>query len=56
MADWLAGAAVALTPLYELMREKILEYDIVGNDDTPVVMWRPQLCGVTRHKLLQTQI
>jgi len=38
MADWLAGSALALTPLYELMREKILEYDIVGNDDTPVDM------------------
>jgi hypothetical protein len=38
MADWMAGSALALTPLYELMREKILEYDIVGNDDTPVDM------------------
>jgi transposase len=38
MGDWMAGSALALTPLYELMIEKILSYDIVGNDDTPVNM------------------
>jgi len=38
MSDWMSGSALALTPLYDLMREKILEYDIVGNDDTPVDM------------------
>jgi len=38
MADWMAGCALALTPLYDLIREKIFEYDIVGNDDTPVDM------------------
>ena len=36
MGDWMAGSALALTPLYELMIEKILGYYIVGNDDTPV--------------------
>jgi transposase len=38
MADWMAGCAKTLSPLYNLMRDKILEYDIVGNDDTPVDM------------------
>ena len=38
MADWLAGCAEALKPLYELMRQEILSYDIVLNDDTPVDM------------------
>jgi transposase len=38
MSDWMAGCAVAMTPLYELMRKEILEYDIVLNDDTPVDM------------------
>jgi transposase len=38
MADWMAGCADALRPLYELMRQEILRYDIVLNDDTPVDM------------------
>jgi transposase len=38
MADWMAGCAQALKPLYELMRQEILSYDIVLNDDTPVDM------------------
>ena len=38
MADWLEGCAKALTPLYELMRRKILAYDLVLNDDTTVDM------------------
>lgn len=38
MSDWMMGCADALRPLYELMKEKILEYDIVLNDDTPVDM------------------
>ena len=38
MADWMAGCAKALKPLYELMRQEILNYDIVLNDDTPVDM------------------
>ena len=36
MSDWMAGCAWALKPLYDLMKEKILSYDIVLNDDTPV--------------------
>lgn len=38
MADWMAGCAEALKPLYELMRQEVLKYDIVLNDDTPVDM------------------
>jgi transposase len=38
MADWMAGCSQALMPLYELMRQEILSYDIVRNDDTPVDM------------------
>jgi len=53
MADWMAGCALELTPLYELMRDKVLEYDIVGNDDTPLLTcemaqtkgYRQQGCG-----------
>jgi transposase len=41
MAGWLAGCAKALKPLYERMREEILSYDIVLNDDTPVEMLEP---------------
>ena len=38
MADWMVGCAKALKPLYDLMKDKILSYDIVSNDDTPVDM------------------
>ena len=38
LGDWMSGCAIALGPLYELMKEKILQYDIVLNDDTPVDM------------------
>jgi transposase len=38
MADWMAGCAKALAPLYELMRREILAYDLVLNDDTTVDM------------------
>ncbi len=38
MADWMYGCALALTPLYDLKRNKIFEHGIVGNDDTPVDM------------------
>ena len=38
MSDWMAGSALAVTPLYDLMRKRILEYDIVLNDDTPIDM------------------
>ena len=38
MCGWVEGCATALMPLYNLMREKILGYDIVLNDDTPIDM------------------
>jgi transposase len=38
LGDWVSGCAIALGPLYELMKEKILKHDIVLNDDTPVDM------------------
>jgi transposase len=41
MSQWLAKCAYTLEPLYRLMREKILSYDIVLNDDTPVEMLEP---------------
>jgi len=41
MAGWMSGCAQALQPLYERMREKVLGYDIVLNDDTPVDVLEP---------------
>jgi transposase len=41
MAGWMARCADVLKPLYERMREEILSYDIVLNDDTPVKMLDP---------------
>ena len=41
MAGWMTGCAQALKPLYERMREKVLEHDIVLNDDTPVDVLEP---------------
>ena len=38
MAGWAEGCANALMPLYDLMQQKILEYPIALNDDTPVDM------------------
>lgn len=47
MAGWMASCAEVLKPLYERMHEKIIEHDIVLNDDTPVDMLDPEL-GKTR--------
>ena len=41
MAGWMVKCADVLKPLYERMREEILTYDIVLNDDTPVEMLDP---------------
>ncbi len=41
MSQWMAKCAYVLNPLYQLMKEKILAYDIVLNDDTPVGMLEP---------------
>lgn len=47
MAGWMVRCAEALEPLYDRMREEILSYDIVLNDDTPVQMLDPG-AGKTR--------
>jgi transposase len=41
MAGWMAKCADVLKPLHERMHKKILAYDIVLNDDTPVQMLDP---------------
>ena len=41
MSGWMAKCAEVLKPLHERMREKIMAYDIVLNDDTPVQMLDP---------------
>lgn len=38
LGDWMSGCAIALGPLYELMKDRILKHDIVLNDDTPIDM------------------
>jgi transposase len=54
MADWLEGCAKAIKPLYDLMRERILEYDLVLNDDTPVDMRDGPEPGVTTARFWAT--
>lgn len=41
MAGWMARCALALKPLYEEMRKRVLEYDIALNDDTPLKVLNP---------------
>ncbi|MBU4304896.1 MAG: IS66 family transposase [Candidatus Omnitrophica bacterium] len=41
MSGWMAKCAYVLKPLYQLMKERIISYDIVLNDDTPVEMLEP---------------
>jgi transposase len=41
MSGWVVKCAGALKPLYERMREVMLSYDIVLNDDTPVKVLDP---------------
>ena len=36
LCGWLAEAADALTPLWELLKQKVLSADIVNTDETPV--------------------
>jgi transposase len=54
MSDWMAGCADAMTPLYELMRKEILEYDIVLNDDTPVDMRDGPSVGIQTARMWAT--
>jgi transposase len=41
MSGWMAKCAHVLKPLYRLIKERIISYDIVLNDDTPVEMLEP---------------
>ena len=36
MCDWLAYAALILTPIYEQMKRRILSSRVIWTDDTPV--------------------
>lgn len=54
MSDWMAGCAVALTPLYELMLKRILEYDIILNDDTPVNLRDGPKPGISEARMWAT--
>jgi transposase len=54
MADWMAGCAKALQPLYELMRQEILTCDIVLNDDTPVDMRDGPSVGIQTARMWAT--
>jgi transposase len=36
MCDWMAGCALALAPLYNLMKAQVLESKVIHTDDTPV--------------------
>ena len=54
LGDWMSGCAIALAPLYELMKEKILEYDIVLNDDTPVDMRDGPSVGIQTARMWAT--
>jgi hypothetical protein len=51
MAGWMVRCAKVLEPLYDAMRDKILGYDIVLNDDTPVTMLTPGKGGRTTTRL-----
>lgn len=51
MAGWMVRCAEVLKPLYQRMREEILAYDIVLNDDTPVNMLDPGM-GKTKQTRL----
>lgn len=54
MADWMAGCAIALGPLYKRMKEKILQYDIVLNADTPVDMRDGPMPGIQTARMWAT--
>jgi transposase len=41
MSDWLAECAQLFAPLYELMKQRVLQSRVVHNDDTPVPVQQP---------------
>lgn len=54
LGGWCEGSAVALMPLYDLIRQKILEYPIALNDDTPVQMRYGPALGVKEARFWAT--
>jgi transposase len=42
MSDWLAACARLLTPLYELMKQRVLQSRVIHNDDTTVPVQAPK--------------
>lgn len=54
LCDWVYGCAAAVEPLYELMLKKILEYDILSNDDTPVDMRNGPTQGIQTARMWAT--
>jgi transposase len=51
MSDWMAVAAGLLTPVVDLMLSKILESEVVQNDDTPVPVQDPDGKGTKTGRL-----
>jgi transposase len=45
LCDWMAQAAVALAPLYECMKKRVLQSDVIHTDDTPVDALEPRSSG-----------
>jgi transposase len=43
MCDWMRGCADLVSPLYELMKERVLDSKAVQTDDTPVPVLDPDL-------------
>ena len=41
MSDWMAECVQLFTPLYELMKQRVLQSRVVHNDDTPVPVQQP---------------
>jgi transposase len=42
MSDWMAQCAELCTPLYELMKQRVLKSRVIHNDDTPVPVLAPK--------------
>jgi hypothetical protein len=42
MCDWLAACAVLFTPLYQRMKQRVLQSRVIHNDDTPVPVQAPK--------------
>jgi hypothetical protein len=42
LSDWMAQCAELCTPLYELMKQRVLKSRVIHNDDTPVPVLAPK--------------